>query len=68
MKKKILTTTTERGDLCRCNNCGEYVLVPIEETQCPFCHFDGTLTYALNDNVYSIEDKEITDNFNIVRL
>ena len=67
MKKKILMAITERGDLCRCNNCGEYALVPIEETRCPICHFDGALTYALDDKVYSIGDKEITDNFNIVR-
>ena len=67
MKKKILTATTERGDLCCCNYCGKYVFVPIEETRCPICHFDGALTYALDDKVYSIGDKEITDNFNIVR-
>ena len=68
MKKKILTAMTERGDLCRCNYCGKYVFVPIEEEVCPICHFDGALAYAIDDKIYSIGDKEITDNFNIVRL
>lgn len=68
MVKSNLYVYSPVGDLCHCNNCDTDVLIPTGEDICPYCHFDGGMQWITDDNEKSISNKEIIDNFNIIRM
>lgn len=68
MKKSKLYVYSPVGDLCHCNNCDTDVLIPTGEDVCPRCKFDGGMQWITDDREKSVKDKEITDNYDIVRM
>lgn len=68
MGKTNLYVYSPVGNLCHGNNCDIDILIPTGEDICPHCKFDGGMRWIIDDREKSVKDKEISDNFNIIRM